>query len=239
MADYSSKVIKVALAEVGYVEKKSNRNLDSKKANAGYNNYTKYNRDMKRVRGAGTLTDYWCANFVSWCFYKAYGKKRGNTLMKGYTNYVPYIYNHFKKHYKKPKKGDIVIYRELAHTGIVYKVQNNRIYTVEGNTSAKGFNANGGAVAKKSYPISSSLIQCFCRPDYTIPVSEYPILRKGSQNSYVTKLKNKLRSKGYKGMDNNNKFGNGTLKAVRAFQRKSKLEVDGIVGPKTWKALYK
>lgn len=36
------KVIKIAEAQVGYLEKASNRDLDSKTGNAGYNNYTKY-----------------------------------------------------------------------------------------------------------------------------------------------------------------------------------------------------
>lgn len=35
-------VIKLAKAETGYLEKKSNSQLDSKTANAGYNNITKY-----------------------------------------------------------------------------------------------------------------------------------------------------------------------------------------------------
>ena len=35
-------VLKIALAEVGYLEKRSNADLDSKTANAGSNNYTKY-----------------------------------------------------------------------------------------------------------------------------------------------------------------------------------------------------
>lgn len=69
--------------------------------------------------------------------------------------------------------------------------------------------------------------------------SKYPTLKKGSKGSYVTKLKNKLKSKGYKGMDNSASFGNGTLKAVKSFQKKKKLTADGIVGAKTWKALYK
>ena len=85
-------MLKIALAEVGYIEKKSNKSLDSKTANKGSANYTKYNRDMKKIRGAGTVNDYWCANFVSWCFYKAYGKSTGKSLMLGYSNYVPTIY---------------------------------------------------------------------------------------------------------------------------------------------------
>ena len=36
------KVILIAKNEIGYLEKKSNSQLDSKTANAGSNNYTKY-----------------------------------------------------------------------------------------------------------------------------------------------------------------------------------------------------
>ena len=39
-----SKVISTAEGEVGYLEKKSNKNLDSKTGNAGSNNFTKYLR---------------------------------------------------------------------------------------------------------------------------------------------------------------------------------------------------
>lgn len=35
MANYASELIKVAEAEVGYLEKETNKNLDSKTANAG------------------------------------------------------------------------------------------------------------------------------------------------------------------------------------------------------------
>ena len=42
-----NKVISLAKAEVGYLEKASNSNLESKTANVGYNNYTKYWRDIK------------------------------------------------------------------------------------------------------------------------------------------------------------------------------------------------
>ena len=41
----------IALAEVGYLEKASNEQLDDKTANAGKKNFTKYARDMKAVTG--------------------------------------------------------------------------------------------------------------------------------------------------------------------------------------------
>lgn len=33
-------------------------------------------------------------------------------------------------------------------------------------------------------------------------------------------------------------FGNGTLEAVKRFQRDNGLSIDGIVGPKTWQKLF-
>ena len=41
----------IALAEVGYLEKASNAQLDDKTANAGKKNFTKYARNMKAVTG--------------------------------------------------------------------------------------------------------------------------------------------------------------------------------------------
>ena len=39
-------VVALLEGERGYLEKKSNAQLDSKTANAGHNNYTKYTRDI-------------------------------------------------------------------------------------------------------------------------------------------------------------------------------------------------
>lgn len=40
------KVLSIARQEIGYLEKRSNSQLDSKTANAGSSNYTKYARDL-------------------------------------------------------------------------------------------------------------------------------------------------------------------------------------------------
>lgn len=40
------KLLLIAETEIGYLEKKSNSQLDDKTANAGSNNYTKYARDL-------------------------------------------------------------------------------------------------------------------------------------------------------------------------------------------------
>lgn len=162
------KVINIALNEVGYLEKKDNNQLDSKTANAGQNNYTKYWRDIK--------PDYqsqpWCACFVTWCFEKAFGKDNAKTLLKHYPYvYCPTMANLFTL-YATPKKGDIVIFKHggtFTHTGLVVSVSGNTFSTVEGNTSGGStIIANGGGVCKKTYNIYNLPGTKFCRPNYEI-----------------------------------------------------------------------
>ena len=79
MGNYASKVIEIAKAEEGYLEKsaaaykKDPKVLDEKTDGAGKDNYTKYGRDMHKVYPAVMdFPAYWCDAFVDWCFYKAW-----------------------------------------------------------------------------------------------------------------------------------------------------------------------
>lgn len=145
------KVLTIAENEVGYLEKKSNSNLDSKTANAGSANYTKYWRDVyPQYQGQA-----WCACFVSWVLQQAFGKATATKLLKHYPFvYCPTLGNLHTKN-ANPKVGDIVLfYRNgtFAHTGIVTKVSGDQFWTIEGNASgASGITPNGGGVVKKSY----------------------------------------------------------------------------------------
>jgi len=60
-------LIEVAMKEIGYVEKASNSQLESKDANPGAGNYTKYGAWM----GNGLNGQPWCQSFVSWVAYSA------------------------------------------------------------------------------------------------------------------------------------------------------------------------
>lgn len=161
-------LIKIAEAEIGYLEKKSNSQLDSKTANAGSANYTKYWRDVYPSYQAQP----WCAAFVSWCFEKAFGLETAKKLLKHWPyTYCPTLGDLFTKN-ANPKVGDIVIFfrgGEFAHTGIVTAVSGDRFETIEGNTSgASGIVDNGGGVCKKSYYNSQLPGTKFCTPDYSI-----------------------------------------------------------------------
>lgn len=83
-SNYLSKVLKVAEAEVGYLEKASNSQLDSKTANAGSANFTKYARDLDNIAGFynGKKNGYpWCDVFIDWCFVQAYGATEAKKLL--------------------------------------------------------------------------------------------------------------------------------------------------------------
>lgn len=270
MANTVNKVIEVALAEVGYLEKSAKAYynnpsvLDDKTSGAGYDNYTKYGRDMHKVYP--TIMDfpaYWCDSFVDWCFYKAYGISTAKSLLGGnfddYTVASAQMYKNKNAWYSYPKIGDQVFFKNstrICHTGIVYNVDSNMVYTIEGNTSgASGVTANGGGVCKKSYPIGYYGIAGYGRPNYDvntntehkeIGVNNYMFsvgeVKKGSKGKDVRLLQRLLKSNGCKGKDNkylkiDGESGENTDYAIRYYQKKKKLTIDGVCGPKTWKSI--
>ena len=181
---YASDLIKVAEKEVGYLEKASNKNLSSKTANAGSGNYTKYADYFDKEYPTfynGKKNGYaWCDVFVDWCFVQAFGKEKGKELLcqpaKSAGAGCLYSMNYYKNkgqfYTKDPKKGDQIFFynsskTDIAHTGLVYKVDDKYVYTIEGNTSAKsGVVANGGAVEIKSYSLTYYRIAGYGRPKY-------------------------------------------------------------------------
>lgn len=66
--------------------------------------------------------------------------------------------------------------------------------------------------------------------------SVHPVLRRGSFGTGVIKLQELLNKAGAM-ITVDADFGAGTETAVKAFQKRKKLEVDGIVGDATWAAL--
>jgi len=64
-----------------------------------------------------------------------------------------------------------------------------------------------------------------------------PTLRRGSQGDEVADLQMLLDSKFGYDLEVDGNFGKATETAVKDFQKKHGLTADGVVGPKTWKAL--
>ena len=179
------KLLATAQAEIGYLEKKTNAQLDDKTANAGSGNWTKYARDLD---GLGSIYNgrkngfYWCDVFVDWCFITTFGEALGMDLLcqayQGLGAGVKYSANYYKKngqfHTSGPQPGDQIFFygsstSSWVHTGLVEKVEGGKVYTIEGNTSgASGVVSNGGGVVRKSYALNYSKIAGYGRPDWSL-----------------------------------------------------------------------
>lgn len=156
-------VLAAARADIGYLEKASNSQLDNPTANAGYNNYTKFGKWY------GLNPAEWCDMAVSY-----WADKGGEADAVGKYAYCPYHVNYFKglgRWYARgsttPQPGDIIFFGDADHVGIVESVSGGSVTTIEGNTRAGStLVANGGGVHRKTYPLTSSYIMGYGRPKY-------------------------------------------------------------------------
>lgn len=254
------KNLQIALDEVGYIGKKSNKDLDSKTANIR-GKWTKYARDLDNITGFynGKKNGFdYCDVFVDWCMVRAYGAELAKKLLcqparslGAGTGYSARYYQQKGQYYKFPEVGDQIFFRygiEIGHTGYVWKVTNSYVYTVEGNVNC--------AVVQRQYAKTNKVIDGYGRPNYSLVESlpdkpdddqkegkimvELNTLRKGNINDEVKTVQALLIHKfgitcGRYGMDGD--FGADTEKAVKSFQLRKHLDQDGVVGKKTWEAL--
>lgn len=249
MPCYAKTVVEIALAEEGYLEKKSNRNLDSKTANAGSGNYTKYGRDMHKIEPkVMNFPAAWCDGFVDDCFVKAFGVENAKRLLGGFNDYTPSSAKLYKDRGlwgKTPKFGAQIFFKNstrINHTGLVYNFDDKYVYTIEGNTDgASGIIVNGGGVCRKKYLLTNSRIAGYGYPEYDEEIKPEDTtmkqIKKGSKGKAVRVWQSIL---GYTGDDIDGSFGKQTKEDTIAFQKKAfpnePDEWDGVVGPKTWKA---
>ena len=265
------KVISLALSYEGYLEKAGNSYLDDFIANAGSGNFTKFARDLDAIPGFynGKKNGFpWCDVFVDWLFVEAFGAEAAKKMLCqpekslgagcGYS--ARYYQAKGQFYTEHPKPGDQIFFLDsagdVAHTGLVYKVDNLYVYTVEGNTSPQsGVIGNGGGVWRKKYAINYNRIYGYGRPDYgSVLYEETPetaTTKKGDFTMEMRVLKNGCKGEdvralqilligngctcGVWGADGN--FGAATETAVRNYQKKKKLQNDGMAGPQTMTSL--
>ena len=154
----------------GYLEKKSNAYLDDFKKNAGYNNYTRFARDVNSWGQPGCQGQPWGAEYQFWKLVKVIGITNALKIMGGGFYNCQSVKNWSKKQgtwHTAPKLGALLIFRNGSHIGDVQNFDGARIYTNEGNTSsAPGVVANGGAVRNKSYSINDPAIDGYVWIDW-------------------------------------------------------------------------
>lgn len=233
MAQNPSKVVEVAKSQVGYLEKKSNSDLDLKTGNAGSGNYTKYGKWF------GVNPALWCAQFVCWCFAQAYGSIAKEMLYGGYSAACETMRSRFVKagrYDKTPKVGSCIFFSGTRHAGanhigIVTKVTADRVYTTEGNTSgASGVIDNGGGVANKSYSRSYSRIMGYGHPNFDIGGTTTNTTTNTTTKPSTTTTTSTSSKSNKISVDG--EWGKDTTKAA---QKVFKTTVDGIVSRQVWK----
>ena len=189
-------VIAVGKYYVGYLEKRSDSQLDNFSANVGYNNYNIFAKYFDEQ-----WTDFYnnkkqaqpyCDIFHDFCHVVA-SLKNGGTVDDAREAlcqpkksagagcyYSAQYYRSAGRLDKTPRVGDQIFFldsfNEEYHTGIVYAVDSTTVYTIEANTSTSGASGivdNGGGVALRSYNRSkySSKME-FGHPKYTASNSE-------------------------------------------------------------------
>lgn len=228
------KVLEIALAEDGYLEKKSAAQLDSKTANAGSGNFTKYARDLfPHLQGQP-----WCDMFVDWCMVQAYGKEKAKELLCGafcaYTPDSAALYKKKKQWGTVPKVGAQIFFKNsqrICHTGLVYMVANGKIYTIEGNTSgASGVIANGGGVCRKAYSASYCRIAGYGYPKYPEESGSTAVSK---SDPVIRNIQSKLNQKYAAGIEVDGEYGPNTHKALITAFQKEYLK-DGSTKPATF-----
>ena len=200
----------------------------------------------------------WCAVFVSWCLAQAgiTGIKTDGAgcFAREYQTTGKWHESEYSDSSTTPKAGDIVTFTwnyagrypnqdryYSDHVGIVYAVDSNYIYTVEGNAG----NSNDTSTVKlKVYNRTSSCINGYFRLYTTDNSKEDDEMnfKKGDKSDGVLAYKSLLQQGQKLGIikskvDNTNSFGGGTYKATLEVQKKYGLVVDGVAGVRTITAL--
>lgn len=196
----------------------------------------------------GTNGVAWCAIFVSFVF----GAFNALALLGGKQAFTPTFARWFydrKRWGMAPRRGAVVFYafngpryqgrwKGICHVELVEAVNaDGSFYTIGGNVGnrVKRIRRSMAAVAGFGYPDYTPAVKP--KPVPPVPRPKMPLLRLGSAGGAVRTLQTALNKSFPRLLVVDGQFGPKTLAAVRSFQAKKGLEVDGVVGPKTWKSL--
>lgn len=191
----------------------------------------------------------WCAEFVWWC-----GSKAGDPNVIGRSASAAYIQeatvrlggawmmpkttkaDRRMSYARQAMPGDVVSFDFGAmdavrdHVGIVERIEGDYIICIEGNTSARGSQSNGGQVCeqKRSYISVCSAV----RPRYKLPA----ISTKGLEVDGVWGYQTVYRLQKWLGVVQDAEIGPKTIKAL---QKAVGAKVDGLWCHETTKAMQK
>ena len=253
-------LVNVARSQLGYHEGDNTSQLHGESSgSSNYTEYGYWYGTQVQGHSGGSYYA-WCAYFISWCArqagiptsiisnasYACAGSDNGD--FKNLDYYARGSYT--------PKVGDLVFFCWEGnsscwdHVEIVIGVDSSNVTTLGGNTSTNN-------VKKRSWNLSNSYIRGYGVPKYTSGSNPTPTptpsgsvqdltnpknpnkystppsgtyLNVGDSGTYVRWLQACLNQCGYS-CDVDGQFGYGTAEALKSFQRKYGLTVDGGFGP--------
>lgn len=198
-------------------------------------NNVKYNTWYygKTVNGTTGTSEYaWCVTFICWC-----ANQVGilNTLIPRCNNVgiAKNWYNakglYFLRSNYTPKSGDLIIFKNTSHIGIVEKTDGKCVWTIEGNSKDR--------VSHNVYGLTDSYIQGYCKVKFDNSSSG---TTSNTSDATISSVQKELNSKYGTGLKVDGIYGSNTKKGlVRGLQKElnkqfnAKLETDGIFGSLT------
>lgn len=214
--------INTAFSFLGYLEKRSNSNLDSKTANAGSNNFQRFQRDVQAGNG-----DQWCQYFVdAIALYTCQGIIKPGTNIEDagkMSNNVADGQNWLNKNYStiiKTYCGELLVVdgsygpkSRRAALAVWKDLMNRKFFShlTPGNT-------NFGEECKKW--------------------ASHATVNKGASGTFTYICQFILSSDNYYTDTMDGDAGNNTVKAIKKFQKEHNLEQDGSCGSETWYKLF-
>jgi hypothetical protein len=217
-----------------------------------------FTRAYAAIHGNAFLTAPWCLMFVWWCARKVGALK--SVFPLGDRAYTPWYANDLYSDQvwvpgtvanitNKAYPGCPILFDwggsndrpAVDHVGFVKKnLGDGRLITVEGNTSDMvAYRVRGADV------IAGFGMPKFSKPVTVVITNKWPygagkIMVKGWENSKgVAKVQGAINALGYSPkLLTDGDFGTKTDVAVRWYQKRTGLQVDGKVGPITWRSLF-
>lgn len=240
----AKKVCKMALKYVGYLEKKSNANLDDFKKNAGYNNFNMFAPHAKKSTGSSVFVNGqpWCDMFKTDMFIRALGVSRAKQLLGGdWSAYTPTSSNLLKragaKQVKpsKAKAGDIIFFKNSERICHVELIVNGV------STSGSSTSASSSAYSKKDLIKDVCKILGVSSAEKALAKTKTLSTKTNTKDALVLPVQKYLKSLGYYTGVCDRIYGTGTKSAVNKYQSK-KLgysKPDGVITAKNkmWKSL--
>ncbi len=161
------RVVSIALEQVGTVETPKGSNV---------NKYAKFFDDLRKqgidIYNGAKQGASWCDIFADYIYIQATSIEVGPKMIYQPLNgcgagckFSAGYYRNNKAFYAAPEVGDQIFFGEKGketHTGIVVKVTDKMVYTVEGNTDDQ--------VKAKSYQKSNKNIAGYGRPNWSLAV---------------------------------------------------------------------